>query len=139
MPTQSLRSTLDSLAQSFASAVLDAIRGASLDELVGETKGLPRRGPGRPRGSSSKSVVPVTTAPKAHIKGGRLQRRSPDDIERTLGLVIAAVKTNGMRAEELQKFLSLDKRELPRVLALGLSKKVLKKKGQKRATVYSAA
>lgn len=53
--------------------------------------------------------------------------------------MLAAVKTHGMRAEELQKFLSLDKRELPRVLALGLSKKVLKKSGQKRATVYSAA
>lgn len=53
--------------------------------------------------------------------------------------MLAAVKTNGMRAEELQKFLSIDKRELPRVLSLGLSKKVLKKSGQKRATVYSAA
>jgi hypothetical protein len=141
MPTQSLRATLDSLAQSFAAAVLDAIRGASLDELVGETK-FARRGPGRPRGSGAKATPAATTSPvetRARISGGRLQRRSLDDIEKTLGLVLAAVKTNGMRAEELQKFLSLDKRELPRVLALGLSKKVLKKKGQKRATVYSAA
>lgn len=141
MPTQSLRATLDSLAQSFAAAVLDAIRGASLDELVGETK-FPRRGPGRPRGSGSKGAQAAAISPvqvRARIEGGRLQRRSLEDIEKTLGLVVAAVKTNGMRAEELQKFLSLDKRELPRVLALGLQKKVLKKKGQKRATVYSAS
>ena len=43
-----------------------------------------------------------------------------------------------MRAEDIQKFLKLDKRELPRVLGQGLKTKKLKKKGAKRATEYSA-
>jgi hypothetical protein len=44
-----------------------------------------------------------------------------------------------MRSEEIQKSLGLDKRELPRVLRTGLEKKVLRSKGQKRATRYFAA
>ncbi|MGH7295483.1 MAG: hypothetical protein ACRELB_11145, partial [Polyangiaceae bacterium] len=64
-------------------------------------------------------------------------RRGPEDIARTLGLVIAALKTGPLRAEEIQKLLKLDKRELPRVLQEGLATKKLKKKGEKRATTYS--
>jgi hypothetical protein len=43
-----------------------------------------------------------------------------------------------MRADEIQKFLQLDKREFPRVLKEGLKTKKLRKKGEKRATTYSA-
>jgi hypothetical protein len=142
-----LRSSLDSLAANFASAVLEAIRGASLDELVGGSGGLQRRSPGRPRGSSTTKNVPtaarasVPATPKAKTKGGRLARRSPADIAKTLGQVVALVKTKkaGLRSEEIRKALKLDVREVPRVLKEGLAKKTLKSKGQKRATVYTAA
>ncbi len=139
MASGSLRSTLHALAMSFADSVIQAIRTAPIDELM-EGGHVPSPGPrraGRPPGRAPRPA-PARRAPAA-IVNGRLARRSSDDLERTLGLVLAAVQSNGMRAEELQKFLSLDKRELPRVLALGLSKKVLKKSGKKRATVYSAA
>lgn len=128
----SLRSTLDDLAHSFASAVLDAIRGASLDDLVGD--GAPRRGPGRPRGVRG----PARTSP-AKFDGGRLARRSSEDIQKTLGLVVAALKAGPMRAEEIQKSLALHRKELPRVIKLGLSTRALKKRGAKRATMYSVA
>jgi len=142
-----LRSALDSLAANFASAVLEAIRGASLDELVGGSAGPQRRGPGRPRRSSTTKNVPtgarasVPATPKAKIKGGRLARRSPADIAKTLGQIVALVKTRkaGLRSEEIRKALKLDVREVPRVLKEGLAKKTLKSKGQKRATVYTAA
>ena len=104
-----LRSALDSLAANFANAVLAAIRGASLDELVAGGGGAPRRGPGRPRRSSTTKSAPsaarasLPASPKAKTKGGRLARRSPADIKE------------------------------------GLAKKALKSKGQKRATVYTAA
>ena len=144
MPNTSLRSALDSLASNFASAVLDAIKGASLDELVGETNGAPRRGPGRPRGSSTKTTATAAraSAPTAKkTKGGRLARRSPADIARALDAVVILVRrsTKGLRSEEIRKALKLDVREVPRVLKEGLSKKKLKSKGQKRATVYSVA
>jgi hypothetical protein len=126
----SLRSTLDSLAQNFANGVLAAIRGASLQELVAEG-GAPRRGPGRPRAGSTKART---------IKGGRLARRSADDIAKVVAQVVALVKKSkaGMRSEEIRKALRLDVREVPRVLHEGLKTKKLKSKGQKRATTYSA-
>jgi hypothetical protein len=142
MPT-SLRSTLDSLASNFASAVLTAIRGASLDELVAESGGAPRRGPGRPRGSSTTKSTPTAARASAPARKprGRLQRRSPADIAKTLAQIVALVKTKeaGLRSEEIRKALKLDVREVPRVLKEGLKTKKLKSKGQKRATVYSAA
>jgi hypothetical protein len=142
----SLRSTLDSLASNFASAVLNAIKGASLDELVGESAGAPRRSPGRPKGSRLRAQGggggmpdPLHVSPKK-TKGGRLARRSPADIANTLAQIVALVKTKkaGLRSEEIRKALKLDVREVPRVLKEGLAKKKLKSKGQKRATVYSA-
>jgi len=74
-------------------------------------------------------------------KGGRLARRSPADIAKTLGQIVALVKTKkaGLRSEEIRKALKLDVREVPRVLKEGLAKKTLKSKGQKRATVYTVA
>jgi hypothetical protein len=142
MPT--LRSSLDALASSFASNVLAAIRGASLQELLAESGGAPRRGPGRPRGSSTKTTATAarasaTTAKKT--KGGRLARRSPADIARALDAVVILVRKSkaGLRSEEIRKALKLDVREVPRVLKEGLAKKKIEAKGQKRATTYSAA
>src|SRR5271169_3821011 len=97
-----LRSALDSLAQSFASAVLDAIRTASLDELVGETRGN-RPGARRSRGSSTPKSGPTVAGGSARTpkpRGGRLARRSPEDIARTLAQVVGLVKASktGLRS-----------------------------------------
>jgi hypothetical protein len=136
MPSNSLRSTLDSLASSFAGAVLDAIKGASLQELLAESGAAPRRGPGRPPKAAS------AEAPKAprRGKGGRLARRSPDEIAKTLDRIHGLLKGKkaGLRSEEIRKALKLDVREVPRVLKEGLAKKKLKSRGQKRATTYTA-
>jgi hypothetical protein len=143
MPNTSLRSALDSLAQSFASGVLAAIRTASLDDLLAEGGGASaRRGPGRPRGSTTKSTATAAraSAPARTTTKGRLVRRSQADIEKTLAQVVALVRKSkgGLRSEQIRATLKLDRRELPRVLYEGLSKKKLKSKGQKRATTYSA-
>jgi len=129
----SLRSTLDDLAHSFASAVLDAIRSASLDELVEDR--TPRRAPAPARGMRAPRRAPS----KANFSGGRLPRRSPAEIQKTLGLVVTALKAGPMRAEEIQKSLALHRKELPRVLKLGLSTRAIKKRGAKRATIYNVA
>jgi hypothetical protein len=137
-----LRANLDALASNFASAVLDAIRGASLDDLVAESGGAPRRGPGRPKGSTTKSTATAARASApARKPSGRLARRSPADIAKALGQVVALVKgkKTGLRSEEIRKALRLDVREVPRVLREGLAKKSLRSKGQKRATTYFAA
>jgi hypothetical protein len=134
-----LRSTLASLADNFASAVFAAIRSASLDELVAESGGAP----GRPRGSSTTKAAstPARTSAPSRRSKGRLPRRSPADIAKALGTIVALLKGKkaGLRSEQIRDALKLDKRELPRVLGEGLKTKKLKSKGQKRATVYSAA
>ena len=131
----SLKTRLDSLASSFATEVVRAIQSASLEELLGEVGGV-RRGPGRPNGSTA-----ATPKAKGGRKSGRLARRSADDIAKTLERVVSLVKRHkqGMRAEQIRSVLRMQAKEMPRVLKEGLSKKLLKSKGQKRATTYFAA
>ena len=137
-PMSNLRSHVQDLAHRFADEVLAAIRQANLHELVSDSPhaGRGRRGPGRPR----KTQAPGVSTPPKRGKGGRLARRSPEDIAKTLGQVVALLKgkKDGLRSEQIQKSLRLDRRELPRVLSAGLAKRNLRKKGQKRATKYFA-
>jgi hypothetical protein len=55
--------------------------------------------------------------------------------------VVALVKKNknGLRAEQIRSELDMQPKEMPRVLKEGLSHKVLRATGQKRATTYFAA
>jgi hypothetical protein len=134
MPT--LRTQLDALAANFANAIVDAIRSASLHELVGaQARGVqPARAAAAPVASRA-----VPAAAKA-TRGGRLKRRSSEDISHVLDQIVALLKKNkdGLRAEQIRTELDLQAKELPRVLKEGLGAKRLKKAGQKRATVYSA-
>ncbi len=134
----SLKSRLDSLASTFATDVVRAIQSASLEELLGEVGGA-RRGPGRPNGATAAAATPRPRA--AGRRGGRLPRRSADDIAKTLDRVVGLVKRHksGLRAEQIRSELHMQAKEMPRVLKEGLSKRVLKSKGQKRATTYFAA
>jgi hypothetical protein len=128
MPT-SLRSQLDELASNFTDGVLAAIRTASIEDLLAESQGG-RRAPARGGGGQ----------PDPLRKGGRLARRTQEQIEAMLAKVIAAVRATGgkgLRSEEIRKGLGLDVREVPRVLKEGLRTRKLRAKGKKRATVYS--
>jgi hypothetical protein len=147
MPSTSLHSAFAAIARQFASSVLDAVRGASLDDLRAEGTVIasrrggvgPADGSGRgARGGGGQLEPRRKNARKS--SGGRLARRSPADITATLDQVVALVKrsTFGLRSEEIRKALRLDKREVPRVLKEGLARKKLRAKGQKRATTYSA-
>lgn len=138
MRLMSLRTNLESLASDFASAVLSAIRGASLEELLADSGSSARRGPGRPPKLSAAPAAPA--APRGR-KSGRLARRSPEQIAKALDQVVALVrgKKDGLRAEQIRDALKMQSKELPRVLQEGLAKKKLKSKGQKRATTYFSA
>jgi hypothetical protein len=134
----SLRSNLTGLASHFAAAVLDAIRGANLEELLDDSVGTTRRRPGRP---PKAKAAPSSPAPPRTRKSGRLARRSPEQIAKALDRVVALVKAKkgGLRAEQIRAALKMQSKEMPRVLQEGLAKKKLKSKGQKRATTYTAA
>jgi hypothetical protein len=135
MPT--LHSTLQNLASAFASSILEAVRGGSLHELLGETGGAVRKGPGRPKAAEAPGGKPVARG----ARSGRLKRRSPEDIAQALDQMVALLKKNkaGLRAEQIREQLGMQAKEMPRVLKEGLSKKAFKSKGQKRATTYFAS
>jgi len=124
-----LHSRLSALADNFASAVLDAIRAAPLEDLLG----APSRG--RPPSTSA-----AKAAPRRARSSGRLKRRSADDIATALEHIHGLLKRNkdGLRAEQIRDALHMQSKEMPRVLSEGLAKRKLKKKGQKRATTYFA-
>jgi hypothetical protein len=123
MSNTSLRAALDSLAQSFTSGVLAAIRAASIEDLLAESGG------GKRQGVNGRVVAP----------SGRLARRSPEQIAKAVEQVVALVKKSqtGLRAEEIKKALGLDVREVPRILKTGVKTRKLSSKGRKRATVYT--
>jgi hypothetical protein len=132
-----LRSALADLTAKFTDGILDAIRSASLDELMGEKTGnWPPAGARRRRGPAPTRAMRAATA----TMSGRLPRRSAEDIAALLDQVIGAVKKQkeGMRAEPIRESLGLEAKEMPRVLKEGLATKKLKSKGQKRATTYFA-
>ncbi len=127
--SSSLHSKLTDLAASFADSVVEAIRSASLDELLSESRAPGGRG--RPRAAAPRA---------AQTKSGRLARRSADDIAAVLDKVVMAVKKHkgGLRAEQIRDELGLQSKELPRVLTEGLKSRKLRKVGRKRATTYFA-
>lgn len=127
-----LHSQLASLADSFANAVLEAIKGASLAELLTESRG--------PATKARREQPNGAPRPPRARSAGRLKRRSPDDIAEALDKVVALVKKNknGLRAEQIRDQLAMLPKEMPRVLKEGLAKKQLKSRGQKRATTYFA-
>jgi hypothetical protein len=139
MPNNSLRSTLDALAQSFANGVLAAIRAASIDDLHAEAGGAMKGR--RVRGGGGGGQPDPLSVPAKKTKSGRLARRSPEDIAQVLAQVVAAVKKSktGLRSEEIRKQIGLDVREVPRILKTGVKSKKLKAKGQKRSTTYFVA
>lgn len=104
---------------------LPAFNGQKLRTRVGSTKtgGAPAKKPGVPRKPS-----------------GRLARRSIEQIDQVVDKVVKLVKAfpEGLRAETIREDLSLEAKELPRVFRRALQKKLLKAKGQKRATTYFA-
>ena len=139
-----LRSSLNDLAVSFTSAVLAAIRSANLDDLLAETRtnrpAAPARRAAASSGNGKAASAPVKAAPAAARSGGRLRRRSPEEISGILDSIVGLLKKNrtGLRAEQIRAELGLQAKEMPRVLKEGLATQKLKSKGQKRATTYFA-
>ena len=138
-----LRNTIESLASQFATSVLAALRSASIDELteVAGRGAAVRRGPGRPRAESSDTA---SAAPSkrggARGRGGRLGRRTQNDISRMVESIVDVLSKSGggLRSEQIRSALGVEAKELPRPLAEALSSGRVTKTGQKRATTYFA-
>jgi hypothetical protein len=133
-----LHQTINQLASEFAHSLVRALRNASLDEIIAETHSSHSAGGG---GGRRRGRAPASTAGgSARRGGGRLRRRSQNDINAVVTKIVNLLKGNkkGLRAEEIRAKLHLDRREIPRPLAEALKKKLVSKKGKKRATTYFA-
>jgi hypothetical protein len=135
MTISTLHSTIQHLASQFASGVLDAIRGASLEEILSETSGRTGRRPGRPLSAGG-----VPSVGSSRRKSGRLPRRSQSDIAAVVESIVSLLgsKPKGLRAEQIRAELGLEAKELPRPISEALKSHKISKKGQKRATTYFA-
>lgn len=141
----SLKQTISTLAETFASEILKALRSASLNDLtalegVGTSGAKPaRRGPGRPKKAVAPTPTARTSAKLPRMKNGA--RRTKADVEKVIAGVVGAVKAagdKGIKAEGIYKSLGLTKKDVQRPILEALSQKLLKKKGVKRATTYYA-
>ena len=136
----SLKNRISALAEEFSAGVLAAIRAASLEEILSE--GSRGRGPAARAAASVSAEEPAKRGPgrPKGKKTGRLPRRSPEQIAQVVESIVGALKKNkaGMRSEQLQKLLSLDKKEISGPLNEALEAKKITKKGQRRATTYFA-
>jgi hypothetical protein len=158
--SNALRSSIHQMAADFASAVLKAIRGASLEDILTESQAgatggahtaAPRRGPGRPRRNAAPAAAPASVTHAAPVvrnagrparasRNGRLGRRSPSDIANVVKRIVELLESNpsGLRAEQIRTKLSLQSKELPRPIAEALGGHKISKVGEKRATTYFA-
>jgi hypothetical protein len=128
------------------SAALDELRAALLEELLGTIsttlgstlggEGLApspgaKRGPGRPR-----ATAPTAAASRPRAKGAK---RTQAEIEAQANTVLAFVKKNpGARAEHISKGTGVVSKDLALVITKLLDDKSIGKKGQRRATSYTA-
>jgi hypothetical protein len=89
-----------------------------------------KRGPGRPAGSKP------GPKPKARAKGAK---RSSDELESQAKAFLAYVKKNpGQRIEQIAKAINISTKDLALPVQKLLSEKAISKKGQRRATSYTA-
>src|SRR5690242_3488468 len=105
-----LKSTIEGLASQFATSVIEALRGASIEELYAVTSGAGGARRGRPRadGGAARKVAPV-----ARGRGGRLGRRSAAQIEKMIDSIVDVVakSASGLRAEQIRDQLGVEAKE----------------------------
>jgi hypothetical protein len=135
---KSLHEQLNHLAAGFASSVLQALRGASIDELSGVLGGRAPATNGSRR--NTRVASSGTGTGRRGGGGGRLQRRSASDIKAVVDKIVGLLGRHpkGLRAEEIRSELGLRSKELPRPIAEALGAKRIRKQGEKRATTYFA-
>jgi hypothetical protein len=136
-----LHSRISQLASSFVESVLEAVKSSSLQDIIeggsaARTESRTPRAVAAPRAAARATPRPTPAAPATQT--GRLQRRSAEDIAKTLEVVVSLLgsRKNGLRAEQIRAELNMQAKELPRILKEGLSRKKLRTVGQKRATTY---
>ncbi len=138
-----LRSELQRIAGDFVSAVVTAMRSASLSDLAEQSSraggapavSAPRRGPGRRPRAAAQSAQPVATVRPA--ARGRRHRASAEEVQNQKNLALATAKQlpAGFSKGDVMRRAGA-KVDLGRALSLLVDEGRLTKKGDRRNTRY---
>lgn len=128
-----IRALVDDFVEKLSNMVRQAAVDAAIDALRGGAAPA-RRGPGRPPRAAA-------AAPRAAAGGkGKRVRRTLADIQKTMDRVADYVGSHdAVRAEDIKKALKLTSAQNGDALRRLVDTKVLKTKGERRATTYSKA
>jgi hypothetical protein len=120
----------------------------SLDEILTEAQRT--GGTYAQRGASAKllgAIAPAVASasagssspgPARRKGGGRLARRSPEQITAVADSIVSLLEKHpdGLRSEQIRAILKLDRKEIPRPIQEALDKNRITSEGQKRSTTY---
>jgi hypothetical protein len=132
-----LRAELERITSDFVSAVLSAMRTASLNDLAAEAEARGLRGRAAPPKAPAAPAA-ARPAPAARpAGGGRRRRASPAEVQRQKDIALTAAKQlkGGFSKGDVMKK-SGSKVDLGRALSLLVSDGKLTKKGDRRLTRY---
>jgi hypothetical protein len=132
-----MNTKIQSIIQNFVAELTEALQEASHEALsIALGGGANTVGNGR---RMKTGPAARAAAPGAAGKGGKRTRRSQDDVQAQLSLVVGFLKKakEPSGAEVIGKALGLTTVELSAPIKLGLSDKTLKKTGNLRGTRYS--
>ena len=136
MPPNALSSAIDHLAKDFTAAIVAAIRSSSLAEILDVNlpqETLVRRGPGRPRESTTKRTDIVESS------FPRSGRPLTQDTGATIELVVKYLRSHpGSPGEDARKTLGLAKHTWNARVSRAITEGKVTKKGDRRATRYWA-
>jgi hypothetical protein len=113
-------------ASEFAEGLLEALRSASLSDIVG---------------GGTPELPPARRAPARREPRRKGVRRSDTEINDLAEEIVDLCKKHpdGVKAEEMRAVLKVENRDLQRPIFLLLKRGTVKKTGQKRATLYFSA
>ena len=136
---------MNTIQSKFVELLSDALRGATLEELMALTGGAAPAAARRDKVTEDEpESVPVRPrkVTNGHAKSGgdRLPRRTAEEVAEQVDRVVEFLKSHPARAEEIRSQLDLDKRELPRIMKQALEDNRIKVvSGNKRSTTYGVA
>jgi hypothetical protein len=149
-----IEQTIQDLASQFVHSVLQALSGASLQELSalaggggrsgrassggarGRGRGAaPARGRGRPPASAAAKEAPASSRGR---RGGRRVRRSSEDVSSLAAKVSDFVSESGgnVAVSDIAKALGVSTQDITRPVAIALQEGKIYKEGEKRLTRY---
>lgn len=139
-----LRRLLERLAEAFAYGLVDAVAGATFDDvtrLVDSADGPGKASVSPPRASRPTQLsLPLVADSAGTDEPVRRRRTEAPPRADVLASIVAHLRTlpAGGRAEELRRDLGLDKPTFIRAINDGLATEEIRKTGRLRATTYFA-